>query len=175
MRRRAPGPIFVADTMRAAFLLEMFAQQPPGARIEQAHIHRVPLHVDLAADPARRRTIVGRVDFNTAIDMNRPFSVLVITKRLQGQRLQQGLLFGEHGRHLPLGAAVDACVGPVLFPVIEICLRLFQALKAQALQGCVLGVPDGALNFLRTGGSRDPSQRVYRCCELRCSLLFARR
>ena len=33
------------------------------------------------------------------------------------------------------------------FPVIQIGLRLFQALKAQAFQGCVLGVPDAALDF----------------------------
>src|SRR5579863_1811215 len=138
MRRRAPGAIFVADTMRAALLLDVFAQQLAGARIEQAHIHRIPLHIDQPTDPARRRAIVGRVDFNTAIDMDRSLSVLVIAERLQRQRLQQGLLFGEHRRHLPLGAAVDARVCPVLFPAIEICLGLFQALEALALQWCLL-------------------------------------
>ena len=101
-----------------------------GARIKQAHVHHVPLHIDLATDPARRRTIIGRFNFNTTIDMDRALSVLVIAERLQRQRLQVGLLFGEHRRHLPLGAAMDARVGPVLFPVIQICLRLFQALEA---------------------------------------------
>jgi hypothetical protein len=33
--------------------------------------------------------------------------ILVIAERLQRQRLQEGLLLGEHRRHLPLGAAVD--------------------------------------------------------------------
>jgi hypothetical protein len=37
MRRRAPVAIFVADTMRAARLLEMLPQQRAVARIEQAH------------------------------------------------------------------------------------------------------------------------------------------
>jgi hypothetical protein len=31
--------------------------------------------------------------------------------------------------------------------VIEVTLRLFQTLEAQALQRCVLGVPDAALNL----------------------------
>jgi hypothetical protein len=39
-----------------------------------------------------------------------------------------GLLFGEHRRHLPLGAAMDALVGPVLFPVIQVRLRLLISL-----------------------------------------------
>jgi hypothetical protein len=42
---------------------------------------------------------------------------------------------------------MDARVGPLSFPVIEVGLRLCQALKAQALQRCVLGVPDAALDF----------------------------
>ncbi len=43
-------------------------------------------------------------------------------------------LFGEHGGHLAFGGAVDARVGPVLFPVIEVGLRFFQAFEAQSFQ-----------------------------------------
>src|SRR3954447_13817435 len=78
MRWRTPWPVFRADTMPAALLLQMLAQQHAGARIEQAHVHQVPLHIDLAADPARRRTVISRVNFNTAIDMDCPFSILVV-------------------------------------------------------------------------------------------------
>ena len=42
---------------------------------------------------------------------------------------------------------MDARVGPLSFPVIEISLRLLQALKAQAFQRRVLGVSDAALDF----------------------------
>jgi hypothetical protein len=66
--------------------------------------------------------------------MHSAFAVLVVAKRLQRQRLQQRLFLGEHRRHLPLGPAMDALVGPALFPVIEICLRLFQALELLALR-----------------------------------------
>ena len=85
MRWRAPRPIFRPDTMPTAFLLEMFAKQHAGARVEQAHVHQVPLHIDLAADPAGRRTIVGCVNLNAAIDVNRPLSILVVAERFQRQ------------------------------------------------------------------------------------------
>ena len=42
---------------------------------------------------------------------------------------------------------MDARVGPLGFPVIQVSLRLFQTLKTQALQRCVLGVPHAALYF----------------------------
>jgi len=48
------------------------------------------------------------------------FAVLVITKRLQRQQQQDGFLFRKHGGDLPLGGAVDARVGPALFPAIEV-------------------------------------------------------
>ncbi len=144
---RAPWAVFRADAMPAAFLLQMLAQQHAGARIEQAHVHQVPLHIDLATDPAGRRAIVGRFHFDTAIDMNRPLSILVIPERLQRQRLQEGLLFAEHGRHLPLGAAMDPRVGPVLFPVVQIHLRFFHALEALALQRRLLCVGDAGFDF----------------------------
>jgi hypothetical protein len=42
---------------------------------------------------------------------------------------------------------VDAGIGAAGFPTVEIGLRFFQALEASSLEGCVLGVPDAALNF----------------------------
>jgi len=49
--------------------------------------------------------------------------LLIVTKRLQRQRLQMRLLFGEYRCHLPLDATVDALIGPVLFPVVQIRVR----------------------------------------------------
>ena len=43
--------------------------------------------------------------------------------------------------------AVDARVGPLGFPVIEVSLRLLQTFEALAFQWCVLGVSDTAFNF----------------------------
>src|SRR5674476_955196 len=94
----------------------------------------VPLHTDAAADPARRRTIVSRFDFYTAIQVHRAFTVLVIAEGLDGQRQQRRPLLGEHSRDLPLGGAMDARVGPACFPMVQIGLRLLGAFKAQALQ-----------------------------------------
>src|SRR5580700_6448756 len=88
----------------------------------------------LTSDPARRRTVVSSFNFDATIQVHRALAILVVAERLQRQSLQEGLLFREHRRHLPLGAAMDALVGPVLLPVIEVRLRLFQALELLALQ-----------------------------------------
>ena len=79
--------------------------------------------------------------------MHRALAILVVAERFQRQPLQEGLFLGEHGSDLPLGSAMDARVGPVLFPVIEIRLRLFQALELLALQRCFLCVADTTFNF----------------------------
>jgi hypothetical protein len=57
--------------MPAALLAEMLAQQLASARIEQPHIHRVPLHMDLATDPAGRRAVVSGFDLDAAIEVYR--------------------------------------------------------------------------------------------------------
>ena len=101
----------------------------------------------LPPDPARRRSVVSRFNFDAAIQMHRALAILVVAERLQRQRLQKGLLFGEHRRHLPLGAAVDALVGPALFPVVQIRLRLFQALELLALQWRLLRMVDATFDF----------------------------
>ena len=79
--------------------------------------------------------------------MHDALAVLVIAKRLQRQRQQRGFLFGKHGGHLPLGGAVDARVGPALFPVIEVGLGFFQTLEAQAFQRCFLRMTDAGFDF----------------------------
>src|SRR6185312_5087161 len=72
----------------------------------------VRLHSDEAANPARRRAIISRFDFHASVQMHGSLAVLVIAKRLQRQRLQRGLFFGEHGGYLAFGGAMNARVGP---------------------------------------------------------------
>src|SRR5277367_44406 len=146
-RRRATRTIRIADTMRATLAAQMLAQQFTAAWIKQAHEQRVPLHVDLPPDPARRRSVVCRFNLDATIQMHRPLAILVVVERFQRQRLQVGLLFGEHRCYLPLGPAVDALVGPALFPVVQIRLRLFQALELLALQRRHLRMVDATLDL----------------------------
>ena len=108
---------------------------------------RIPLHLHAPADPARRRAVVSCFDFHAAIQMHRSLAVLVIAERLQRQRQQGRLLFGEHGRDLPFGGAVDARVGPALFPVVQVGLGFLEALEAQSFQRRLLGVADAGLDF----------------------------
>jgi hypothetical protein len=77
------------DAVCATLLAQMLAQQLAGMRIEQAHEHRVPLHMDLAPDPTRQRSIVSRLNLDAAIQVNRALAVLVVAERLQRQRLQR--------------------------------------------------------------------------------------
>ena len=81
----------------------------------RAHV-AVPLHFDAAADPAGRRAVVSGIDFDAAIEVHAPLAELVVAKRLQRQRQQRRLLFGEHRCDLALGRAVDARVGPAALP-----------------------------------------------------------
>ena len=82
-----PWTVLIADAVRAALLSQMLAQQLSGPRIEQAHEQPVPLHQHLAPDPSRRRSVVGRLNLDTAIQVNRASAVLVVTERFQRQRL----------------------------------------------------------------------------------------
>ena len=107
----------------------------------------VPLHTDPPADPARRRAVVSRFDFHAAVQVYRAFPVLVIAEGLDGQRQQGRPLFGEHGRDLPFGGAMDARVGPVRFPMVQVGLRLLQAFEAHALQRGLLRMAHAALHL----------------------------
>ena len=108
--------------MPSTLLTDMLAQQLMGFRIENADVKLIPLHVDVSSDPAGWCAVEGGFDFYAAIQMHRSFPVLVITKRFERQRQQRRFFFGKHRRDLPLGGAMDACVGPPGFPVIEIAL-----------------------------------------------------
>ena len=79
--------------------------------------------------------------------MHRALAVLVIAKRFHWQRDQRRIFFGEHRRDLALSGAVNARVGPALFPVIEIRLRFFQALEPLSFQRRFLRVADAGFDF----------------------------
>ena len=51
-----------------------------------------------------------------------------------GQGAERRPLLGKHRRHLAFGGAVNARVGPVCLPAIEISLGFLQGLKALALE-----------------------------------------
>ena len=107
----------------------------------------IPLHFDAAADPARRGAVVGGFDLDTAVQVYGALAELIEAERLDGQLDQGRLLLGKHGRHLALGGAVNARVGPVLFPAVEIGLGFCEAFETQAFQRSVLGVADAALDL----------------------------
>src|SRR6516225_11935111 len=113
----------------------MLAQQLPGPWGQQANMQGIPLDLHLPSDPTWRRTIIGRLDLDTTVQMHRALAILVIAEGLEGQRQQGGTFFGKHGRHLPFGRTVNARVRPALFPTIQITLRLLQAFEAQPFQG----------------------------------------
>ena len=128
--------------------------------MEEADVHAVPLDRDGPAEPARRRGVVGGLDFDAAVEMDRARAELVVAKRLDRQRPQRRPLLGEHGGHLALGRAVDAGIGPAGVPAVEVGLRRRERLEAQALERA-LGMADGRLDLplaIRVGdatGQRD--------------------
>ena len=65
----------------------------------------------------------------------------------------------QHGRHLPFGGAVNARIGPALFPAIEIGLRLFQSLEAQSFEWSLLGVTNARLHFTLAIGVSYPARQ----------------
>jgi hypothetical protein len=58
----------------------VFAQQLAGDGVKQTDMRVIPLHLNTAADPARRRAIVGGFHFDATIQVHRAFAVLVIAK-----------------------------------------------------------------------------------------------
>ena len=70
LRRRALGPIGVGDAMPAARRAHMFAQELPARRIEEPHVQRRSTARALATDPAGRRAVVGRFDFDAAVEVD---------------------------------------------------------------------------------------------------------
>ena len=111
-------------------LAAMLAQERAGGGIEEADVHAVPLDRDVAADPARRRGVVGVLDLDAAVEMDGAGAELVVAKRLDRQRPQGRPLLGEHGGDLALGGAVDARVGPAGLPAVEVGLRRRRASRS---------------------------------------------
>jgi hypothetical protein len=125
----------------------MLTEQLTGGGIEQADEEVVRLHVGAPTDPARRRAVVRRVDFHTAIEVDGADTEAVIAKRLEREWAEDGLLLGKHRRDLAFRPTVNARVGPVRLPVIEIGLSLVERLEAQAAQRRLLRVPDAGFDF----------------------------
>src|SRR5439155_307175 len=75
------------------------------------------------------------------------FSVLVIAEGFQRQGQQVRFFFSEHGCHLALRRAMDARVGPALFPTIQIKLCFLEALEAHSFERRLLCVADPRLYF----------------------------
>src|SRR2546428_9347160 len=101
-KRRLLGIVFRTDAMPAALLPDMLAQKLVGSGIENADVKGIPLNIDELPDPARRNAVIGCIDFDTPIQMNGAFSVLVVTKRLQRQWNEERLLLSKHCCDLPL-------------------------------------------------------------------------
>src|SRR5438093_13636005 len=102
-----------------------------GLGFSEPDVAIVLLDVDRAAEPARRRGVVGAGDFDTAVEMHGTGAVVVIAKGLERQRSEMRLFLGEHGGDLTLGGAVDTGIGPTRLPAVKIRLRLFETLEAQ--------------------------------------------
>src|SRR4051794_11394039 len=56
-------------------------------------------------------------------------------------------LFGKHRSHLSFGGAVNAGVGPVCLPTIEISLRCLQTFEALAFEWRLLSMAHPSFNF----------------------------
>jgi len=122
----------------------------------------IPLHRNLLADPSRWRAVVGRIDFHAAVQIDLALAILVVAEGLQRERQQGRLFFGEHGRHLPLSGAVNARVGPALFPMIQVSLSILQTFEALSLEGCFLGMAHAALDLTFTIRIAHPTGQRHR-------------
>ena len=91
--------------------------------------------------------------------MDRAIAKLVIAKRLEGQRPERGPFLGKHHGDLALRGAMDARVGPVRVPAIEIGLRRLDRLEALALQRRLLRVADAGFDFAFPIGIADATRQ----------------
>ena len=141
---------------------QVLAQELAGLRREQADVQIVPLHLDALPDPAGRRAVVRGLDFDAAVEMHRAFAEAVVAKRFERERPERGPLLGKHHGDLALRGAVDARVGPVRFPAIQIRLRRLERLEAQALQRRLLRVADAGFDFPFAIGIADAARQARR-------------
>src|SRR6516165_1127042 len=145
--RRLLGIVARIDAMPTSFLTDMLPQKLMSLRIEYANVKRVPLDVDELADPTGRYAVVSRLDFDTTVHVDNAFAVLVITKRFNRQRQQIRFFFREHSRHLSLRRTMDACIGPLGFPLVQVGLSLFQTFESLSFQGCLLRMGNSRFDF----------------------------
>src|SRR5687768_17210778 len=115
--------------------------------MQKTHVKTVPLHWNSPSDPTRRCAVVSRCYFDTAIEVHYAVPILIEPEGLEWQRQQVRALFSEHRGHLSFGGAVNAGVGPVSLPAIEISLRYFQTLKALTFKWCLLRMAHPSFNF----------------------------
>lgn len=145
-RERGPwGParsVRIRDAMPAARRADVLTKQPARLRIKQPDMEVGPLHGDALPDPAGRRGVVRGVDLDTAFEMDAADAEAVVAKRLDRQRLQGWALLGKHRGDLAFRRAVDARIGPLRVPAIQIGLGLVQGFEALAVQRCLLRMPD---------------------------------
>src|SRR6266511_1008763 len=144
--RGARRPILGTDRVTPGRLAPVLPQERARRGMEEADVQAVPLDRQGLPDPAGRWGVVGILDLDAAVEMDRAEAELVVAERLHRQRPERRPLLGEHGRDLALGGAMDAGVGPAGVPAVEVGLRLGERLEAQALEG-PLRVGDGRLDF----------------------------
>src|SRR5262245_17143528 len=115
----------------------------------------VPLHIDASTNPAGWGAVERGVDFDAAIEMNRPHAQAVIAEWLEAQGPERRLFLSKHRGDLSLRGAMNARVRPVRVPAIEIGLRVVECLEAEASEGRLLRVPDPGFDFSFAIGIRD--------------------
>ena len=160
-RRRARRPVLVVDAMPAARRVRRCSRSSwPGLRRRAGGRGR-SFHCTWHAlpDPARAARRSTRLDFDAAIEMDGAVAEAVVAKRLERQRAERRPFLGKHRGDLALRGAVDARVGPVRFPAIEIRLRRLERLEAQALQRRLLRVADAGFDFPFAIGIADATRQ----------------
>ena len=79
--------------------------------------------------------------------MDRAVAEAVVAKRFDGQRAERRPFLRKHHGDLALRRAVDARIGPVRLPAVQVRLRRLERLEAQALQRRLLRVADAGFDF----------------------------
>src|SRR5438445_3953468 len=80
-QRHFLGVVFLLDAISTAFLAQVLAKKLVCTGMQDAHVQRIPLHFDTSSDPSRRQAVISRLHLHATVQMNDPFSVLVIAER----------------------------------------------------------------------------------------------